>query len=41
MSLTFLIFVELAEVVIPLWGTTPDIFQFSGTGLVAALQPVR
>ena len=36
---TSLIFVELARVVYPSWGTNPRNFQLSGTGIVAALQP--
>ena len=38
MFLRSLIFVELVE---ELYKTTPRNFQFSGTGVVAALQPVR
>ena len=44
MILTSLIFVELVELHTlhgaVRWGTTPCNFQFSGTGAVAALQPV-
>ena len=29
------------RIVYPSWGTTPRNFQFSGTGVVAALQPVK
>ena len=35
------LFVGLARVAYRSWGTTPLNFQFSGTGVVAALQPVR
>ena len=32
---------RVGRVVHPSWGTTPRNLQFSGTGVVAALQPVR
>ena len=43
MLLASLIFVELVEGLYTLHGerTTPRNFQFSGTGVVAALQPVK
>ena len=41
MLLTSLVFVVLVELYTPSWGTTPRNFQFSGTGVVAALQPVK
>ena len=34
-------FYRVGRVVYPSWGTTPRNFHFSGTGIVAALQPVR
>ena len=34
-------FCKIGRVVYPLWGTTPRNFQFAGTGVVAALQPVN
>ena len=34
-------FCRVGRVVYPSWGTTPRNFRFSGTGVVAALQPVR
>ena len=34
-------FSRVGRVVYPVWGTTRRDFQFSGTGVVAALQPVK
>ena len=39
MLLTSLIFVELVELCAPFMGNDPP--QFSGVGVIAALQPVR
>ena len=34
------VFCRVGRIVYPSWGTTPRNFQFSGTGVAAALQPV-